>query len=134
MIDKVQKLFNSQTAVMIIFTVMATSLAFNTFNVIQRNYELQKKLDNLEDEVALIDVQNQNLKYNIEYYKTDNYLEIEAKRRFNLAGKGEGVIFLPKDGDPVFEESDSLIEQSQGIDSVKSNFEKWMLFLSGSSS
>lgn len=123
------KIISSQSAVLALFVVIALSLGFNTFKVIQRNYELQQNVDNLADEVALIEVQNQNLEYNIEYYKSDSYLEVESKRRFNVVGKDEHVIFLPKDStDESSSESAQLLENS---DIEHSNFDKWMIFFSG---
>ncbi len=127
------KFLSSQTAVTGLFLVVAISLMFNTLKVIQQNYELQQKVDVLADEVALIEVQNQNLAYNIEYYKTDSYLEVEAKRRFNLAEPGEKVVFLPKDGDA--EPEPTVTEAEADVDlrpSYQQNFEKWMIFLFGS--
>lgn len=128
--EKIQKLFTSQNAVLILFVVLAVSLIINTFGVIQKNYSLQQDVDELSDKVALVELQNQNLKYNIAYYETDAYLEIEAKRRFNLAAAGESVILLPKDGEPVVEaDTDDLVVVASTDD--KSNFEQWMAFLSG---
>jgi len=130
--ETLAKLLDSRNAVMGLFLVVAVSLMFSTFKVILRNYELQQQVDELADEVALIEVQNQNLKYNIEYYKTDSYLQVEAKRRLNLAAPGEKVIFLPKDGD--VDKPDSTQPNGESLDSQplhKANFEKWMIFLFG---
>ncbi len=127
------KFFSSHAAVTGLFLIVAISLMFNTLKVIQRNYELQQQVDQLTDEVGLIKVQNQNLKFNIEYYKTDAYLEVEAKRRFNLAESGEKVVLLPKDGDLEPEVLETTIESIQESRPVhQENFEKWMTFLFGS--
>ena len=126
------KFLDSRNAVTGLFLVIAISLMFNTVKVIQRNYELQEKVDNLADEVALIAVQNQNLKYNIEYYKTDAFLQSEAKRRLNLAEPGEKVILLPKDGDVAVADekvADQQIDNTQPL--YRENFDKWMTFLFG---
>ena len=126
------KFLDSRMAVTGLFLVVALSLMVNTVKVIQRNYELQQDVDNLAAEVALIEVQNQNLKYNIEYYQTDAYLEVEAKQRFNLAESGEKVIFLPKDGDLEPEPlRSSLSAQSSAQPEYERNFDKWIAFLFG---
>lgn len=128
--DKFRKYFNSQNAALILFAIIAVSLSFNTFKVIQRNYELQQEVDRLKDEISVIEVQNQNLVYNIEYYKSEAYLNVEAKRRFNLAEKGEQVIFLPKDGEPE-QLLNPELTQSTGPTDTYSNFDKWMIFFFG---
>lgn len=129
MTQKFQKIFSSEFAVLALFTVVAFSLVFNTLKVIQRNYALQEQVDQLADEVALVEVQNQRLRFDIEYYKTDEYLEVEAKRRFNLSEKGEKVVFLEKDGDPEVEPVTAV--ESSALDEEVSNFDKWMIFFFG---
>ena len=128
--DTLRTYFNTQNATLALFIVVAVSLGFNTFKVIQRNYGLQQEVDRLEDEIAVIEVQNQNLTYNIEYYKTDSYLQVEAKRRFNLAEQDEQVIFLPKDGEP---EERAIAEAAQPaeVEPNYSNFDKWVVFFFG---
>ena len=126
------KFFDSRAAVTGLFLVVAASLIFNTYKVIERNYELQQQVDELAAEVGLIEVQNQNLKYNIEYYQTDAYLEVEAKQRFNLAEKGERVVLLPKDGDLEREELQTTVSQQVAAQpEYERNFDKWMAFLFG---
>lgn len=128
------KFLDSKTAVTGLFLVVAISLMFNTLKVIQRNYELQQQLDTLADEVALIEVENQNLKFNIQYYETDAYLEVEAKRRFNLAEAGEKVILLPKDGDLPQEQLRTRVEEQQATQpQYEQNLDKWRAFLFGGS-
>lgn len=128
------KFLDSRNAVFGLFLILSISLMYNTLKVIQKNYALQSQVDLLIDEVALVEVQNQNLRYNIEYYKTDSYLEVEAKRRFSLAGSGEKVVLLAKDGDGQQEELRTTIEQRQEAKPLhQDNFEKWMIFLFGNS-
>lgn len=124
---QIDKLINSKNAVFGLFVVISISMIFNIAKVIQRNYELQQAVDRLKNEVALVEVENQNLRYNIEYYKTDSYLEVEAKRRLNLAGQNENVILLPKNGDQSIQQNIDGNESTE----EKSNFEKWMIFLFG---
>ena len=132
--DLASKFLDSRNAVTGLFLVVALSLMFNPLKVVQRNYELQQQVDQLQDEVALVAVQNQNLKYNIEFYKTDAYLEAEAKRRLNLAAPGERVILLPKDGDLEQEAlDDTFTEPEDPRPQYQENFDKWMIFLFGSS-
>ena len=132
MLAQIKKLFDSSNVVFIIFLVMAVSLIYNTLGVIQKNYTLQQQVDELEQEVALIELENQNLGFNIEYYKTDAFLEVEAKRRFNLAEKGETVVLLEKDGDAPAEETEEIFTEESSRQ--QDNFDAWMTFLFGSNS
>ena len=78
--------------------LIALGLAWNTVTAMQRNYRLQQKYNQLYAEVELYELENQNLKYNIEYLKTDDYLELAAREKFNKAIEGETMVYLPKSG------------------------------------
>lgn len=106
---------------------------FNTFGVIKKNHDLQIEVDQLAQEVALIEVQNQNLRYNIDYYRSESYLETEAKRRFNLAAPGESVVLLEKDGDnPIPDRTPATDSEPKEIKpQYQQNWDSWMTFLFG---
>lgn len=74
----------------------ALGLGWNTVSAMQRNYRLQQKFDQLKAEVELSELENQNLKYNIAYLKTDDYRELAARDKFNKALPGETMVYLPK--------------------------------------
>lgn len=133
--QKLKKILDPTNAVFAVFLVLALSLIYNTLSVIQKNYTLQAQVDELEQEVSLIELENQNLAFNIEYFKTDAYLEVEAKRRFNLAGEGEKAVLFAKDGDlPVTEEDDDVVQEVEQKSQYQENFDAWMTFLFGSNS
>ena len=123
-----RNLFETNQIVRIVGIVIAGSLIWQTVKVVQRNYALQGQVDRLEDEVAVLELQNQRLKYDIEYYKTDEYLELAARKEFNKRGVGERVVALSKDDAkdiPLPEDRiDSLIKPQ-----YQENFEQWLFFL-----
>jgi cell division protein FtsB len=115
--------------VMAAFVLLGFSMIWNTTKVIYRNYELQQQVDELEAEIAVLDIENQNLKFNIEYYKTDTFLELEAREKFNKAKSGESVALLPKDLS-VQQDQKPDIEEFKSSQ-FKSNFSAWWEFLFG---
>jgi len=130
----ISKFLDSKNAVFGVFLIVALSMIYNTLVVIDKNYTLQQQVDKLADEIALIEVQNQNLKYNIEYYKTDSYLKNQAKRRFNLAEPGEKVIFFDKNNNQTTEQNSSAVENKlETKPQYRDNFDKWFIFLFGKS-
>jgi cell division protein FtsB len=79
-----------------LFAIIAFSLTWSTAKVIQKNYSIQKDIAALEQENEVRELENQRLKYQITYYKSDAYLELEARRKLNKAGNGEKVIAFPR--------------------------------------
>jgi cell division protein FtsB len=98
MINKIQKYLSFNDALLIGALVVAFVIGWNTLSAMQRNYSLQQKYNRLSAEVELKELENQNLKYKIEYLKTSGYLELAAREKFNKALPGETLVYLPNSG------------------------------------
>jgi len=125
-----RNLFEQNQIVQVFGVVIAVSLIWNTVKVVQKNYGLQAQVDKLSDEISILELQNQQLQYDIGYFKTDEYLELAAREKFNKRADGERVIALPKDdpSDPLPpEEQAKLIPKPQ----YQENLEQWLYFLFG---
>ncbi len=92
------KYFSFNDLLLVGALLVALGLAWNTVSAMQRNYRLQQKHDQIKAEVELYELQNQNLKYNIAYLKTDDYLELAARDKFSKALPGEAMVYLPNSG------------------------------------
>jgi len=91
-----------------------------------------KQISVLEQEVKLGEVLSQNQKLMNEYYKTDTYLEIAARKQFNKAMPGEKLMLIPKSValKSLPSSSEDLINTNQPEEKLK-NWQLWMRFLSG---
>lgn len=123
-----KNIFETNQIVRIFGIVIAASLVWQTVKVVQRNYTLQQQVDRLSDEVAVLQLQNDQLKFDIEYYKTDEYLELAARKEFNKRGAGERVVALSKD-----DVSDPSLPEDQANTLTKpqyqANLDEWLFFL-----
>jgi len=113
--------------------LITLGLAWNTVTAMQRNYRLQQKYNQLQAEVSLIELENQNLRYKIAYLKTDDYLELAAREKFNKAIPGEAMVYLPGSGNaqkaPVAKSSVAPTKpQPKGW---QANFAAWVRFIQG---
>jgi cell division protein FtsB len=81
--------------VLLIAAVIAVSWAWASVQAVQRNYALQREVDDKHRQQQLLQLQNDNLQFEQRYYKSREYLTLEAKRRLGLAEPGEHVIILP---------------------------------------
>lgn len=115
---------------------IALGLGWNTISAMQRNYRLQQKYDTLKAESELIGLENQNLRYNIAYLKTDDYKELAAREKFNKALPGETMVYLPSNGEaaksPVAKSvvAQQKVKRPQGW---QANVKAWWQFLQGKS-
>ena len=93
---KLQFLNDTKNLGLIAFGVIALLLSWSGVNSIQANYGLQKQISELSQQNTVAELENTNLKLRNEYLKTDQYLELAARRQFGKAAPGETVVNVPK--------------------------------------
>jgi cell division protein FtsB len=93
---KLQFLNDTKNLGLIAFGVIALLVSWSGVNSIQANYELQKQISEISQQNTVAELENTNLKLRNEYLKTDQYLELAARRQFGKAAPGETVVNVPK--------------------------------------
>lgn len=78
------------------FGIIALLVTWSGVKSIQTNYELQKQIAGLEQKNSVRKLENSNLKLRNEYYKTDTFLELAARRQFGKAAPGETLYLVPE--------------------------------------
>ena len=131
-IEKVRTQVTVHNIGMLAIVVVALSVSWTSTKIIQRNYGLLKEISVLEQKVRLDELAVENQKLMNEYYKTDAYLEIAARKQFNKALPGEKLMLVPKA--LAIQKVSDLIpsqvtrpEQKEGL----RKWQQWMRFLSG---
>ncbi len=81
---------------LLVFAGIMLLVTWSGISVIQTNYDLQKKIASLQQGVDVHQLENSNLKLHNEYFKTDQYLELQARRQFGKAGAGETLLLVPR--------------------------------------
>lgn len=123
--------FTVNNAVIAVAAVVALSWAWGSIAMMQRNYELQRKLDGKERELLLTELEVDTLTYQQAYYQTEEYQELAARRYLGLAQPGEKVLNLPPNSQDVLEQ-DAEQRATPAAQVVRpTNFEQWLEFLSG---
>jgi cell division protein FtsB len=87
-----------------------------------RDYQIKKEIDSLQNDIGALEKDNYKLSQLIEYYKTDEYKEAEARKRFNLKKDGESVIIIRPS--PIDSEY-NIDEENNGEADELSNYKKW---------
>ena len=120
--------------VLAVAAVIAVSWALSSVQAVQRNYELQRTVDDKKRQEKLIELQADNLQFEQNYYKSNEYLTLEAKRRLGLAEPGEKVLVLPPNSAAVQAEDKAETTASAPVPSETvppPPFTQWMNFLFG---
>jgi cell division protein FtsB len=108
--------------------IVIVSLVFELGGTIKRNYDLNKQIEDMKQQTAILKEQRDALAYNIEYYKTDSFHEREARAKLGLQLPGEQVVALPSPSATPLPGPDAGKSTKK-----KSNFQQWMDFLTGRS-
>lgn len=59
-----------------------------------RNYQIEKEIGSLKGEIAAMENNNYELSKLVEYYNTEEYKEIEARKRLGVKKEGESVAII----------------------------------------
>src|SRR3989344_5022829 len=79
-----------------IFGVMVLLASWSGVTVIETNYELQKQIARLDQQNQVHQLTNTNLKLQNEYYNTDTFLELTARKQLGKGAPGQKLILVPK--------------------------------------
>jgi len=79
------------------FAILVLLISWSGVKAISKNYELQKQISRLEQEVEIQELQNENQRLNNQYLDTDQFLELSARRQFGLGAPGEKLLVVPKE-------------------------------------
>jgi len=98
---------------------------------IKRNYDLNKQIIALNQQVSLLHAKKDQMNYDIQYYKTNSFRERQARAQLGLQLPGENVIIVPQKS-PT---STSVLgdQTSKPAARSRSNFQQWLDFMGGKS-
>jgi cell division protein FtsB len=81
----------------VVFAVVVLLASWSGVNVIETNFELQKQIAQLDQQNQVQQLTNTNLKLQDEYYNTDTYLELTARKQLGKGAPGEKLLLVPKE-------------------------------------
>jgi len=109
--------------------LIALSWSWGTVTTLQKNFVLQQQVDTLDQEVELSSLQNENLKFQQNYLRSNEYLELSARELLNKTAPGEKVVILPDTSD--VKDTAGQAKAVQTPIETPSNFSQWMQFFFG---
>jgi len=92
----VMSLRDVRVAGQVLFAVIVLLVSWSGVKAIDANYVLEKQIATLQQQNAVQELENGNLKLQNDYYNSDQYLELSARQSFGLAAAGEKELIVPK--------------------------------------
>ncbi|MGK2896472.1 MAG: FtsB family cell division protein [Candidatus Saccharimonadales bacterium] len=125
------KYLTLNNAVIVIACFIAISWAWGSITVMERNYTLERKLEAKKKELQLAELQAQTLQLENRYYQTDEYKELEVRKRLGLAYPGEKVLILPPNSTSASSIDTPVSSSNKIVIEKPMNFQQWLNFLFG---
>jgi cell division protein FtsB len=130
-----KQLNDPRTWGLIIFAFIAIMVTWSGVKSVQTNYGLQRQISRLEQENDVKKLENSNLKLKNEYLKTDQFLELAARRQLGKAAEGEKILIVPKSVALAHttkvsdnKAANQKDEQEANKPAYQKNFEAWINF------
>ena len=123
------KYLTLNNVVMFVGLLIAVGWVFGSLQVMQRNYMLQKELEDKSRQLIVSELDAYSAELEQKYFQTEEYKELAVRQRLGLGLPGESVLILAKDN------IDDVIESNKSSASTRvsdvSNFDQWLDFLFG---
>ena len=80
--------------------ILALLLIVNSTKRLSSLRATSQKVNQAQDQLEALRRDNEELKREVEYKKSDQFAEEEIRDKLGLVKKGEALVILPKDGQP----------------------------------
>lgn len=90
-------LYDARLLVLVFIGFISVSVFWSGAKIVQQNYDLTQKVNEIEQENQVLELQNRNKELQNQYYDTNEFAEITARRVFGRAAPGEKVYIVPKE-------------------------------------
>lgn len=123
----VRKRAKLNNIVLVAAIIIVLSGIWNTVSTLQKNFLLQQKVDLLEQQIKIGQLEVETLRLQQQYLGSNEYLELSARERLNKAAPGERLIHLP----PIKSKDHDITKVTPAAQKKVSNAQLWFRFFFG---
>ncbi len=116
-----------ENVVLAIAIVLCLMWTFQSIKAMSRNWELSEKLTAERKELELLEIEVEAAELENEYYRSEEYQELMARRQLDKKLEGENMVVMPENSEKAKNKYKSL--SMEVVEKNYSNFEKWRMFL-----
>ena len=119
--------FTVENIVLMLAITMCLVWTYQSIAAMSRNWELSEKLTTEKKTLELLNVEVAMAELENEYYATEEYQGMLARKYLDKKTPGENMVVLPENTvEAKTKHQDVVVEKTQ---KEYSNFEKWMMYL-----
>ena len=119
--------FTLENIVLSLAIVLCLVWTYQSIVAMSRNWRLAEVLITEKKELELLSVEVEAAELENEYYKTNEYQELMARKILDKKLSGENMVILPDNSEEA--KNKHKVAKVEKTEKEYSNFEKWMMYL-----
>ena len=119
--------FTLENVVLSLAIILCLVWTYQSVAAMSRNWKLSETLITKKKELELLNIEVEATELENEYYKTEEYQELMARKLLDKKLSGENMVVMP-DNTEIAKEKHKT-EKVEKIEKEYSNFEKWVMYL-----
>ena len=119
--------FTLENIVLSLAIVLCLVWTYQSIVAMSRNWRLAEVLITEKKELELLNVEVEAAELENEYYKTNEYQELMARKILDKKLSGENMVILPDNSEEA--KNKHKVAKVEKQEKSYSNFEKWMMYL-----
>ena len=116
-----------ENIVLVVAVIMCLTWTYQSITAMSRNWTLTDRLATANRELALLDLEVETMELENDYYASDEYQELLARKHASKQLPGEHLVYLPENSNAA--KNKHAVVASTKEQPEYSNFSKWMRFL-----
>lgn len=116
-----------ENIVLLLAIILCLVCTYQSIVSMSRNWELSERLTAEKRELELLNVEVEAAELENQYYASDEYQELIARKSLDKQMEGENMVVLPENTEAAknkHQQKKTMVQEK-----TYSNFEKWMLYL-----
>ncbi len=119
--------FTLENIALLLAIVLCLVWTYQSIVAMSRNWKLSETLITEKKELELLNVEVEAAELENEYYKTNEYQELMARKILDKKLSGENMMILPDNSEEA--KNKHKVAKVEKQEKSYSNFEKWMMYL-----
>jgi len=124
-----QEILVPEKLVLLSVPVLFAIFLVGSITSLTRNWTIRQEIIERETELAYLNLQVDNYELENQYYASEEYQELAARRLQNKKIKGETLVYLPRNTEKAKNKHRTASSEEQKLLNEKSNFDQWLSFL-----
>ena len=116
-----------ENIVLVIAVILCLTWTYQSIVAMSRNWELSERLRAERKSLELLDIEVEAAELENQYYASDEYQELMARRNLDKKTEGENMVVMPENSDEAKNKYQQVTVTE--VEKKYSNFDKWMMYL-----